>query len=250
MTAIAERKEQELVTQPVTMLEIIARAASDPDVDVGKLERLMAMHERVVAGEAAKAYAAAMTAAQKAMTPVSTDARNDQTKSNYATYAKLDKALRPIYLENGFSLSFGTADAAHEGYVRVTCDVAHKGGHTEHKFIDMPADGMGAKGGAVMSKTHAVGAGTSYGMRYLLKMIFNVAIGEEDTDGNDPPADVGEGPSPLTELLDRLDVAKTKSEFAALKERIVTDKRLSTGARQSAKKAFNLRYRAVFGSET
>jgi hypothetical protein len=250
MTAIAERKDQELVTQPATMLEIIARAARDPDVDVGKLERLMAMHERVVAGEASKAYAAAMTAAQKAMTPVSTDARNDQTKSNYATYAKLDKALRPIYLENGFSLSFGTADAAHDGYVRVTCDVAHKGGHTERKFIDMPADGMGAKGGAVMSKTHAVGAGTSYGMRYLLKMIFNVAIGEEDTDGNDPPKYIGEGPSPLTELLDRLDVAKTKSEFAALKQRIVDDKRLSEGARQSAKKAFNLRYRAVFGSES
>lgn len=37
-----------------------------------------------------------------------------------------------------------------------------------------------------MTKTHAVGAGLSYGMRYLLKMIFNVAIGEDDRDGNDP----------------------------------------------------------------
>ena len=32
-------------------------------------------------------------------------------------------------------------------------------------------------------KTHAVGAGMSYGMRYLLKMIFNIAIGEDDDDG-------------------------------------------------------------------
>jgi hypothetical protein len=51
----------------------------------------------------------------------------------------------------------------------------------------MPTDGKGAKGGDVMTKTHAAGAGMQYGMRYLLKGIFNVAIGEEDKDGNDPP---------------------------------------------------------------
>ena len=49
----------------------------------------------------------------------------------------------------------------------------------------MPADGKGAKGGDVMTKTHATGSATSYGMRYLLKMIFNVAVGtEKDDDGN------------------------------------------------------------------
>ena len=35
-----------------------------------------------------------------------------------------------------------------------------------------------------MTKTHATGAATQYGMRYLLKMIFNVAVGENDKDGN------------------------------------------------------------------
>lgn len=48
----------------------------------------------------------------------------------------------------------------------------------------MPADGKGAKGGDVMTRTHATGAAATYGMRYLLKMIFNVAIGEDDNDGN------------------------------------------------------------------
>jgi hypothetical protein len=36
-----------------------------------------------------------------------------------------------------------------------------------------------------MTKTHASGAAQSYGMRYLLKGIFNIAIGEEDNDGNE-----------------------------------------------------------------
>jgi hypothetical protein len=62
---------------------------------------------------------------------------------------------------------------------------------------DMPADGKGAKGGDVMTKTHATGSGMSYGMRYLLKMIFNVAVGEDDTDGNEPV----EGISP-TQIAD------------------------------------------------
>jgi hypothetical protein len=47
----------------------------------------------------------------------------------------------------------------------------------------MPVDGKGARGGDVMTKTHAMGSGVSYGMRYLLRMIFNLAI-DYDDDGN------------------------------------------------------------------
>jgi hypothetical protein len=48
----------------------------------------------------------------------------------------------------------------------------------------MPADGKGAKGNDVMTKTHATGSAMSYGSRYLLKLIFNIAIGQDDDDGN------------------------------------------------------------------
>ena len=34
-----------------------------------------------------------------------------------------------------------------------------------------------------MTKTHATGSAMTYGQRYLLKMIFNIAVGEDD-DGN------------------------------------------------------------------
>ena len=34
-----------------------------------------------------------------------------------------------------------------------------------------------------MTKTHATGSAFTYGQRYLLKMIFNVATGEQDDDG-------------------------------------------------------------------
>ena len=75
--------------------------------------------------------------------------------------------------------------------VRVLCYVS-RGGHTRTYQIDMPADGKGAKGGDVMTKTHATGAAASYGMRYLLKMIFNVAVGESDDDGNAASKGIGQ----------------------------------------------------------
>ena len=128
-----------------------------------------------------------MTAAQTEMGRVKTNHTNTSTKSRYADYASLDKALRPLYTKHGFALSFNTAEGASADMVRVVCLVS-RGGFTRPYQVDMPTDGKGAKGGDVMTKTHATGAAMTYGMRYLLKMIFNVAIGEDDSDGNLPGA--------------------------------------------------------------
>lgn len=188
MNAVTKLSAQELAPvqdQQAALLQVIARAAADPQVDIDKMERLLAMQERVMERNAEAAFNEAMRAAQADMRQVATDANNSQTRSRYATYAAIDAALRPVYTQHGFSISFGTGDAP-EGYVRVLAYVSHVGGHTRQYKADMPADGKGAKGGDVMTKTHAFGAGTSYGMRYLLKMIFNVAVGEYDLDGNNP----------------------------------------------------------------
>ncbi len=177
-TAIAK-----VETPDLTMFERLAR---DPSVSVDNLERLVQLYERQEQRRAQERFHAAMSEAQRQMRPIAADATNPQTSSRYATYAKLDSALRPIYTSHGFALSFNTADGAAAGWVRVLCKVSHAGGHVEPYHLDMPADGKGAKGGDVMTLTHAVGAGMSYGMRYLLKMIFNVAVGEDDRDGNMP----------------------------------------------------------------
>jgi hypothetical protein len=166
------------------LLSALVEAATDPTVDVVKLDALLAMHERMQAKQAEQAFAEAMNAAQSEMTRVSADAVNISTRSAYVTYGKLDAVLRPIYVRHGFSLSFDTLESEAEGMVRVACYVSHVGGHTRTYRADVPSDGKGAKGNDVMTKTHAFGSGTSYGMRYLLKMIFNVAVGEEDDDGN------------------------------------------------------------------
>lgn len=191
-SAVAKvERSQELATASDVspMFAMIERAARDPAVDIDKLERLMQMQERMVSRQAESAFNDAMSDAQARMRTIGADANNPQTRSKYASYGKLDKALRPIYTDNGFSLSFDTGKDAPPDCVRVLCYVSHKAGHSRTYHVDLPADGKGAKGGDVMTKTHAVGAGMSYGMRYLLKMIFNVAVGEEDVDGNDVAAE-------------------------------------------------------------
>ena len=186
MHAITTQEPSSVTTYDAdSIMSVISRSASDPSVDVGKLDRLLSMYERINAKNAEVAFSAAMSAAQSELRQVATDASNPQTRSRYATYAAIDAALRPVYSRHGFAISFNTGDAP-DGYVRVLCDVSHSAGHCKQYRIDIPSDGKGAKGGSVMTGTHAVGAGTSYGMRYLLKMIFNVAVGEYDLDGNDP----------------------------------------------------------------
>ena len=191
-TAVAETVEAEVVSQPAEVqppdhmaaaLDMIVRAATNPDVDVEKMERLMAMHERIVNQRAEGAFNDAMAVAQAEMRPVAADAENPQTRSRYASYAALDRDLRPIYTRHGFALSFDTGDGAPEGHIRVLCYASHRVGFTRTYKANIPADGKGAKGGDVMTKTHAAGAAFTYGQRYLLKMIFNIAVGMDD-DGN------------------------------------------------------------------
>ncbi len=182
--AVAQHQPPAIPTGGDPFLMMIERAASDPRVDIDKMDRLLQMKERRDAKQARDEFDAAMADAQEAMRAISPDANNSQTRSKYATYAALDHAVRPIYARHGFALSFNTGDAPTPAEVRLLCVVSHRGGHRQDYKIDMPADGKGAKGGDVMTRTHATGAAASYGQRYLLKLIFNLAVGDVDDDGN------------------------------------------------------------------
>lgn len=176
---------EQLTVQPVSILDIIERA-SGAGADIAAMKELWAMKKEFDAIEAEKKFNEAMNSAQADLGRIAPDLTNPQTHSKYASYAALDRKLRPIYTKHGFSLSFDSGDSPVAETVRVLCYVSHKAGHTRtYTGPPMPADGKGAKGGDVMTKTHATGAAMSYGARYLLKYIFNIAVGEEDTDGNE-----------------------------------------------------------------
>ena len=99
-----------IVTDAAALMETITRAARDPEIDVDKLERLMAMYERITSKQAEQAFNEALKEAQQEMPQVVKDADNTHTKSKYARLETLSKAVNPIITKHGFSMSFGTAD--------------------------------------------------------------------------------------------------------------------------------------------
>ena len=173
------------------MMAMIERMMIDPAFDRERANQAFDFYQRVDAERrraesdlAKREFVAAFVEAQREMEPIAKDANNPQTKSRYASYDALDRALRPIYTKHGFSVSFDVGEGAPVDHVRVLCFVAHKGGHEKTYHLDMPADGKGAKGGDVMTKTHAMGSALTYGKRYLHGNVWNVAPTEKDDDGN------------------------------------------------------------------
>ncbi|WP_417618786.1 ERF family protein [Oceanisphaera sp.] len=169
--------------EATAIIQVIERAAMNPDVDIDKMERLLQMQERILNRNAEQEFNQAMARAQTDMRPVVRDAANEQTRSRYARLETIDRQVRPVYTNCGFSLSFGTDDCPIESHIRITCDVSHTGGHTKNYKVDMPLDMTGMKGNQNKTATHAHGSTMSYGRRYLTLLIFNIAMAHEDDDG-------------------------------------------------------------------
>lgn len=208
-----QSKELAPASSSAALLSMIERMASDPSVDIDKFERFVAMRDRELARQAEQAFNDAMNVAQSRIGRIAANKENPQTHSWYPTYAALDREIRPVYSENGFALSFDTEAGTAENIVRVICHVSHSGGHTRTYRVDMPADGKGAKGNDVMTKTHAAGSAMSYGMRYLLKLIFNVAVGVDIDDDDGNGADSG----PHAKNLAAIAACKTQAELSKVK---------------------------------
>jgi hypothetical protein len=171
-------------SESAAMISMIERMAKDPTVDVEKMARILEMRYQLQQQQALTEFNNALAEAQAEMDPVRKDCQNPQTRSQYASFYALDEAVRPVYTSKGLTVSFDTDPAnSKPGEIMVLAYVS-LGAFTRTYRIPMPADGIGAKGGQVMSKTHATGSAITYGRRYLLSAIFNIATADSDDDGN------------------------------------------------------------------
>ncbi len=177
-------EQNELATRPDTPLSILSMAVSkgcDPDA----LDKLLALQERWEANQARKLFAEAMHECQSEMPRIVRDKENTQTRSRYGSLERVQEKSQPIYSKHGFSLSYGEVDCTRDGWKRTVCDVRHVGGHCERYHLDLPLDGIGAKGNAIgsMNPIQAAISTMSYGQRKLLCLIFNITLTNEDDDG-------------------------------------------------------------------
>jgi hypothetical protein len=162
------------------LLNFIERASRDPEFDVAKFGELLRMQREIVEEQARRAFNVAMAEAQAEMMPIIRDATNPHTQSKYAKLETIDREMRPIYTRHGFAVRFGSAPSPNNGWIRIVCTVSHTGGYSETNYLDAPPDDKGARGGTSKTGVQAVGSAVTYLRRYLLAMVFNIVLADDD----------------------------------------------------------------------
>lgn len=206
----------EIATIEGGILDVIGRAARDPSVDIDKMERLLAMQERVMERNAKAAF----TTAKIAMRPdlpeitmkghivIKKDGRIIQD-TPFAKFEDIHELVMPVLTRHGFDLSFRNGMSP-EGKVRVTTILSHVEGHSEETVFDLPHDSSGSK-----NAVQAVGSSTSYAKRYGVLSILNIKVVGEDDDGREAGAKPCISREQRDELLAALDeTGANKQAFA------------------------------------
>lgn len=170
-------------------IERLAASGVTPEV----LEQYMALWERADTRRAKEEFASAMVEVQRQVPTVVRDAQNNHTNSRYAKLETVSRALKPIMLSNGFSLTFSEGERPRDGWVRVVAVLSHDGGHSETYHRDGPMDNLGPNGKPCKTELHGMQSAFSYLERQLRCSIFGITVADQDDDGNQGRAE------PITE---------------------------------------------------
>jgi hypothetical protein len=174
--------------QPASgMLAIIARAASDPAVNVEKMQALLAMNERIEAKQAQAEFAAAFARLAGKLPTIKKDGTvayddkqgNKRPAFKFARWEDIMRAIKPDLDAEGFALTFKCQPRQGDGGgLLVTGKLIHVGGHTEEASMPLPLDSSGGK-----NNLQGYGSTFSYGKRYTATMLLNIVTEGEDDDG-------------------------------------------------------------------
>jgi len=156
--------------------DLLAMFIQSGNTDVESLKELMALKKEYEANEAKKQYVVAMNNFRKACPAVTKTKSGHNCK--YAGLAESIDQIKDIMADNGISHRWTTGKDS-DGYVLVTCIVAHIGGHEESVTLTGEPDTSGSK-----NSIQAVGSTVSYLQRYTLFAALGLASSDEDTDGH------------------------------------------------------------------
>ncbi|UZA41972.1 ERF family protein [Moraxella bovis] len=168
-------------TQSMDMASQIVAMASNPDFDVAKLEKLMELQERVANHQSVIAFNQDFSVMQSKLPVI---AKNKKGQSNkYATLEDIIAKTRPILQEFGFATSFETQTVLNDNknncFVEVVAVLTHRMGHSTRTSLLVPFDFSGNKSA---NYAQAMGSAVSYGKRYALCALLNIAT-QDDDDG-------------------------------------------------------------------
>lgn len=169
--------------QPGALLSAIVALAKDPAVDVAKLDALLKMQREMEAEQARRAFLDAYTELSAVLPRVKKNGTIDLGKGKgaipFARWEDMDRLLRPLLTERGFTLSFdSTPRPGDGGGLIVTGKLEHRLGHARTASMPLPLDT-----GPGRNNLQAVGSTLSYGKRYCAEMLLNLVREGEDDDG-------------------------------------------------------------------
>lgn len=172
------------VSQP-TILDIMHRAV-ESGISVEGIERLAALHERMMAKAAEAAFAEAFAAFQSTVPPVRKTSRAKfSTKAGGSAgydYAELDEVantIRPHLALAGLAYSWDSEVA--DGWLRCVCTVSHRAGYSRSSTF-----GCRVEGNNLLSNGQATAATLTLARRYALIQALGLVTGDPDTDGHEP----------------------------------------------------------------
>lgn len=168
------------------MLSIIAAASKDPAVSVEKMSGLLDLQRELMKDQAIQAFEADFEPLAKTMPRVPKHGMIELGKDNsgkskgsipFARWEDMDKLIRPLLQEHGFSLSFDTEDKQGGGFWVIGI-LTHRSGHSKRARFPVVIDSSGAK-----NNIQGAGSSLSYGKRYTTEMLLNIVREGEDDDG-------------------------------------------------------------------
>jgi hypothetical protein len=155
---------------------MIIELASNPAVDVDKLQRLIDMQKDARRDHAIAAFNQDFARMQAEIPTVIEKGKGDKGMS-YARLEDIIETVRPVLQRHGFSLSHQT-EWPDKTTIKVVGILTHRDGHERRSEFLASADQTGSK-----NAIQALGSSNSYGRRYTTKDLLNIVTKEEDDDG-------------------------------------------------------------------
>jgi len=181
---VAKKETSEVAPQNMagSMMQVISNAAANPAVDVVKMEKLLDMQERIINKESEMKFNTAVAEMQNSLPTISKNGQivvNNVIRSTYATFDDILTTVKPVMKEYGLAMTFKIDTSADA--IKVTGILMHREGHREETTMTLPLDNSGSK-----NSVQAMGSSISYGKRYIVCAMLNLATGD-DNDGNSEP---------------------------------------------------------------
>lgn len=150
---------------------------NDPNCDIEKLERMLAIQKEIIAKEEESEFNMAFQALISAL-PILQKTKGGHS-GKYTPFEQIWSQVKPIIVNHGFSIRFETDTDIQSKFVIVECFATHRNGIFRKSKSAIPFDTSGSKNAA-----QAVGSALSYGKRYTLTTLLNIATYDEDDDAN------------------------------------------------------------------